>query len=90
MVTNLPISICAMQWLTPIRGILNILLKHHATIQPINKGPFIPGPFVYANKPISYIDIFDSFKAFLIKTNTFFLWCFAASFGIKPVLGGVI
>ena len=45
-VANFPISIWAIQWLTPMIGMLNITERVLATIQPTVKGPPIPGPFV--------------------------------------------
>ena len=60
--TNLPISICAIQWFTPINGILYIYDNVLATIHPIDNGPAIPGPFVYAIKCIFYIFKLDSFN----------------------------
>lgn len=61
----------AMQWFTPMMGILNIMLKDLATIQPTVKGPPIPGPFVYDINPIWDILRFAIYKASYISSRMF-------------------
>ena len=58
---------CAIQWFTPTIGFLYIVAKQRVTNAPTDKGPAIPGPFVYQKRSISLRVNLDYFKAIYIN-----------------------
>ena len=77
----LPISMCATQWLTPIRGMFNAIDIDLATDPPtLRQGPR-PGPWLNATASISDFTTFQSNMARSRRVLDDSTWWSAASRG---------
>ena len=85
----LPISMWAMQWLTPTMGIPSAQAKALAAVAAtLRQGPR-PGPMENDIESTSPGDIFAVTSAFLMTSATTSAWWFATSLGCSPPSGGL-
>ncbi len=84
LLSPLPISRCAMQWLTGMSGLLYVPAKYRAVNAPMARHGPSPGPWEKAIASTSFIVIFAFVSACLRMVAAFSAWWLLASTGCIP------